>query len=540
MRPFIVAGMWLVLTSWSAAWVRAELTPDEIAIVAVRDSRESRAVAEYYAKARQVPTSQILLLGIPAGQQIQREDWDKQVRPAVRRWLTEKQLSTKIRCFVTVWDVPLKIAASSSNPQLEFLGRYLADERKARIARLNDLLGTLQAAADDDGASATAPLPADAKLEQIKNVLDPAFSAAQTRALQLQDEQQKTQALQQLQLVYFRAVGLNMMLQSMSQQLRGADAANAKLRTEFDYANGRMLGLREGRAAIEGLAIGIDRESQLLALIERSDGLFGTIAWIDEQLGMVEKNETYASFDSELSLVAWPDYELIRWQPNQLHYRFDGSPVRDYRKTFMVAQLEAPTLRITRSLIDQSVEVEKQGLTGKVYLDARGLAKLEDTNVQPNSYADYDQSLLRTAELVKQHTNLEVVLDTQQELFAEDSCPQAALYCGWYSLAKYRDAFQWQPGAVGYHMASSEASTLRDTASEVWCKRMLEDGVVATLGPTHEPYISAFPRPMNSWRCCSAANTPWPRPITGRYPSTPGRWCWWATRSIAPSKPLPR
>ncbi len=360
------------------------------------------------------------------------------------------------------------------------------------VLRLNELLGTLQPAAAE---AASAPLPAAAKLDQIKNVLDPAFSAAQTRALQLQDEEQKKQALQQLQLVYFRAVGLNMMVQSMDQQLRGADANNPKMRTEFDYANGRMLGLREGRAAIEGLPNGIDREPQLLALIERSDGLFGTIAWIDEQLGMVEKNETYASFDSELSLVAWPEYELIRWQPNQLNYRFDGSPIRDYRKTFMVSRLEAPTLRITRALIDQAVAIEKKGLTGKVYLDARGLAKLDDTNVQPNSYADYDQALLRAAELVKQHTNLEVVLDTQQELFAEGSCPQAALYCGWYSLAKYRDAFEWQPGAVGYHMASSEATTLRDATSEVWCKRMLEDGVAATLGPTHEPYISAFPRP---------------------------------------------
>ena len=57
------------------------------------------------------------------------------------------------------------------------------------------------------------------------------------------------------------------------------------------------------------------------------------------------------------------------------------------------------------------------------------------------------------------------------------------------------DAFEWQPGAVGYHMASSEATTLRTAASEVWCKRMLEDGVAATLGPTTNPIISAFPPP---------------------------------------------
>jgi hypothetical protein len=44
-------------------------------------------------------------------------------------------------------------------------------------------------------------------------------------------------------------------------------------------------------------------------------------------------------------------------------------------------------------------------------------------------------------------------------------------------------------------MASSEAVTLRNADSEVWCKRMLEDGVCATLGPVREPYLAAFPPP---------------------------------------------
>ena len=62
-------------------------------------------------------------------------------------------------------------------------------------------------------------------------------------------------------------------------------------------------------------------------------------------------------------------------------------------------------------------------------------------------------------------------------------------------MAKYVDAFDWRPGSVGYHLASGEAATLRKSKSQVWCKRMLEDGVCATLGPVHEPYLGAFPRP---------------------------------------------
>jgi uncharacterized protein (TIGR03790 family) len=80
-------------------------------------------------------------------------------------------------------------------------------------------------------------------------------------------------------------------------------------------------------------------------------------------------------------------------------------------------------------------------------------------------------------------------------LFLSGQCPDAALYCGWYSLAKYVPAFEWVPGAVAYHMASAEAATLRDPGSEVWCKKMLENGVCATIGPVYEPYLAAFPRP---------------------------------------------
>lgn len=48
---------------------------------------------------------------------------------------------------------------------------------------------------------------------------------------------------------------------------------------------------------------------------------------------------------------------------------------------------------------------------------------------------------------------------------------------------------------MGYHIASSECTTLRDEKSSVWCKMMLEKGVAATIGPVYEPYVQAFPLP---------------------------------------------
>jgi uncharacterized protein (TIGR03790 family) len=71
----------------------------------------------------------------------------------------------------------------------------------------------------------------------------------------------------------------------------------------------------------------------------------------------------------------------------------------------------------------------------------------------------------------------------------------AALYCGWYSHKKYVDAFQWSKGAVGYHVASSEAVSLHDPKRKYWVKSMIEKGVIASIGPVKEPYLTAFPPP---------------------------------------------
>ena len=99
--------------------------------------------------------------------------------------------------------------------------------------------------------------------------------------------------------------------------------------------------------------------------------------------------------------------------------------------------------------------------------------------------------------LGKFRTEMPVTLEDTQKLFAPSDCPQTALYCGWYSLEKYIDAFDFVDGAIGFHIASFEAVDLRDSASGQWCPAMLADGITVTLGPVAEPYLSAFPRPKD-------------------------------------------
>jgi len=199
------------------------------------------------------------------------------------------------------------------------------------------------------------------------------------------------------------------------------------------------------------------------------------ISELELDIDRITGKETEASVDSELSLVLWRAYELHRWRPNALR----SGAVQPF-KTLMVCRLDGPDYGVARGLVDKALAAEEKGLTGTACVDSRGLYHKKDM------YAYYDQSMRDLALLTQLRTSLPVREEKTDALFAPGSCPGTALYCGWYSLNKYIDAFDWQPGAVGYHIVSST----------VWWRKMLEDGVAATLGPVSEPYLQAFPLPV--------------------------------------------
>ena len=200
-----------------------------------------------------------------------------------------------------------------------------------------------------------------------------------------------------------------------------------------------------------------------------------------------------AALDSELALVMVRDYSLEGWVPNPLFAGFSSREgLVDWLQVMQVARLDGPAAEVVQRIIDDSLAAEKAGLKGTAYFDARWAL---EGDKEENAYALYDQSIHRAAGRVRESGRLRMVLDNQERLFQENECPDAALYCGWYSLARYVPVFRWRRGAVGFHIASAECSTLRQPGSQVWCKRMLEEGAAATIGPVWEPYVQAFPLP---------------------------------------------
>ncbi len=205
--------------------------------------------------------------------------------------------------------------------------------------------------------------------------------------------------------------------------------------------------------------------------------------------------ETSAAVDSELMLLWWPEYPLARWVVNTNYFPIPEVHRRNTPTTLMTARLDGPSPDIALRLINDAVAVEGRGLKGKAYIDARGIGfdpkKQGETGT---GYEGYDESFREAAELLKAG-GMDVTLDNEAALFPPNSCGDCAIYAGWYSLANYVPSCTFNQGAVAWHLASSEAVSLRAPRAPYWCPNLLKDGVAVTLGPVAEPYTVGFPKP---------------------------------------------
>lgn len=217
------------------------------------------------------------------------------------------------------------------------------------------------------------------------------------------------------------------------------------------------------------------------------------ISAMKKQLEAMGKQDQKAAVDSELTLVLAEKYPLQGWVPNPFFVGFQGKKMLIGKtNTIMVARLDGPSRKIVERMIADSLAAEATGLKGTAYFDARWTKPSLQKQLQGNAF--YDNSLYLAAEQVSLQAKMRTLVNSQQALFQPGEAPRAALYAGWYSLAHYVDAFDWVPGAVGYHIASQECQTLQGNGKH-WCKSMLEDGASATIGPVAEPYLTAFPVP---------------------------------------------
>lgn len=483
------------------AWCALALVPSgalalsarDLVVVYNRNVPDSQAVASYYAEKRQVPPDNLVGVEISPTEDMSRREFDEKLIPPVRALVDKLKTQGRTPAILLVYGIPLRVGpvpATKADQTLKELATQKLNEYQKQVQELALRLDQL--------TPASPALPG--KPVWNESPKQPASPAPQILAMAQQSYQRGMAYLQkQPPDAKNRAEVMSLLIKlgGVSPEAHGLMARAAQRDRRLTQRQREFLGLnRDNEEEVEeGMFRGILPETaqKTAAAIGSTRGMLGELQFWYKAQQLSLKPQSMAAVDSELTLLNAGPYQKIGFLPNPFHLGFNRLPfISEVRAhTVMVGRLDGPTPAIARRLVDDALAVEKTGLTGVFYIDARGLTD----QAAMGTYAWFDQHLLRLYDLVKQYSDMKVVLDKKPALFPPGSCPNAALYCGWYSVRNYIPAFQWQKGAVGYHVASYEANTLKEPGSKVWCKRMLEEGVAATLGPVLEPYLTSFPLP---------------------------------------------
>ena len=120
----------------------------------------------------------------------------------------------------------------------------------------------------------------------------------------------------------------------------------------------------------------------------------------EKRIQALSRSDAGASLDSELALVVNEEYPLEGRLPNPLFLGFRGGQIEHMpERVLMVSRLDGPSAKIVRRIIDDSVKVEKEGLRGTAYFDARWP---DPGDKEVKSYAFYDKSIHRIARRIMQ------------------------------------------------------------------------------------------------------------------------------------------
>jgi uncharacterized protein (TIGR03790 family) len=202
-----------------------------------------------------------------------------------------------------------------------------------------------------------------------------------------------------------------------------------------------------------------------------------------------ERRRNDASVDSELTWLPTARMRLSFVVPNPFFRK--SPPVFDAplnNAMVLVARLDGPDPATVRRMIDDSLAVERTGLLGRAYFDAR--------DIHTAGFEEGDKWIKEAARIVEA-AGFETTLDNRPELFGENfPMTDAAIYTGWWAGsvtgALARADFQFRPGAVAYHLHSFSAWSLH-TRTGYWVGPLLARGAAASLGHVYEPYLGLTP-----------------------------------------------
>jgi uncharacterized protein (TIGR03790 family) len=458
------------------------LSADELLLIVNKNEPHSVELAHFYAQQRQVPNGRIVALEVPAADDLSFEQFEAAVRTPILKHLRDNGLDAKVTCLVTFYGMPLRIGPPTQSPlekaELEAVTERLGQAQQ-RLATTLQGIDAMATRLLPDGLPADLPPHPLGRAEALLN-------ASARAADRLPDRSERRRAMGEL---------LDLL------ETIAGDAGTIKRRRLNDVPPSTRPAGNKDSITLE-LEL-FEAQKQLASFLEdRSNptaraearkigtrlGLPVELTVLQQQQQWLSPTNSNSALDSELALIRLPGYPRDQWLGNPFHHA--ASPTAGHQRALMVSRIDGPSVAVTRELIATSVATEARGLRGAVAIDV-GFS-IGQTN---KAYAVYDQSLLDLAELVQDKTQLSMVLDRAKELMPLNRARNVALYCGWYSVGNYVPTSKFAKGAVGFHIASFELSSLRDPKNNGWCRGMLNDGAVATLGPVNEPFLHSFPLP---------------------------------------------
>ena len=201
--------------------------------------------------------------------------------------------------------------------------------------------------------------------------------------------------------------------------------------------------------------------------------------------------------DSELSLLALPNYPINAFVPNPLFQNEHPNPL-ELAQVITVSRLDGPTFADANALVDRAMAAERTGLLGRAYVDIANRDNLGDPWLESTA-----QQLIALG--------FDTTVDRESgtlPLGARFDAP--VLYFGWYTGNVdgpfLLPDFHFPPGAIALHIHSYSAGTLRQPNSG-WTGPFIARGVTATVGNVHEPYLQFTHQPHLLLRALARGKT---------------------------------
>ncbi|NQU74702.1 MAG: hypothetical protein HQ546_00130, partial [Planctomycetes bacterium] len=347
------------------------LQPAEILVVVNKNMDNSVALGRFYCARRGVPTENLVAVDVPTGDEISAQAYQNQMVIPLRQAISDRNHTGQIRCILTVYGIPFRLAAAERAEQMKLLlswSKAVDEAARKRLAvnmALLNLVGR-QFPAKAQGVRAISrpddlfdEVPAPPPLKEMDGFTQVFGKLVQLKASEvnrLADWQRRAIAQWQILSISFDAFGLIGLRESLNMAAPEGAPDPKQIDQQIAAAQEKLKILGQAEVSKENL-------NNLLQSIGLFRGAFGIYTTAAQNL-QYELATSLASVDSELSLLLWNNYEHEAFHTNPLHWRMaEKLPEIENAqgKVLMVSRIDGPEIYTAMRLVLDAIAVEKQG-----------------------------------------------------------------------------------------------------------------------------------------------------------------------------------